>query len=106
MHKTLKNLKKENIDIFSKIIDNEKIASLLKKPEPEQNISEEMLSGVRQIREFLNKTGYWIRFEPIKNIDPNGLVKELETTYNCVVYNYLKCRINPRQVNFHELRKR
>lgn len=104
--KTLKDLKKARPDIFSKLEDNEKITSLMTKPVPECVPPENMQTGLQQIREILNKTGYRIRFEPINDLDPQLLIKELETTYNCVVNNYLVCRNNLKRSNLHELRKR
>ena len=107
LRKTLKYLKKDHPDIFSKLEDNEKLTSLMKKPEPVQDTSGEICrKDLQQIREILNKTGYRIRFEPMNNLDPQLLIKELEVTYNRVVNNYLICRNNPKQPNLHELRKR
>ena len=104
--KTLKDLKKDRPDIFSKLEDNEQITSLMKKPEPEQVLPEDVQTVLQQIREILKKTGYRFRFEPMNNLDAQLLLKELEVTYNCVAYNYLVCRNNPKQPKLHELRKR
>lgn len=104
--KTLKDLKKYRPGIFSQLEDNEKITSLMTKPGPECLPPGDMQTGLQEIREILNKTSYRIRFEPINNLDPRLLIKELETTYNCVVNNYLICRNNLKRSNLHELRKR
>ena len=59
-----------------------------------------------RLMRYLNKTGYRIRFEPMNNLDPHLLLKSLESTYICVVNNYMICRNNPKPSSLHELRKR
>jgi len=106
LRKALKNLKKRNPDIFLKLADNEKINSLIKKPESSEELPVEEKNNLGQIVEILNKTGYRIRFEPMNKLDPHLLIKSLETTYICVVNNYMICRNNPKAANLHEFRKR
>jgi hypothetical protein len=69
-------------------------------------ISDIEKNSLGQINEILNKTGYRIRFEPMSNLDAHLLLKSLESTYICVVNNYMICRNNPKPSNLHELRKR
>jgi CHAD domain-containing protein len=104
--KTLKELRKEYPRIFSELQENEKIAGLLKKPEPVQEPSEEIKSGLEEIDDLLNKTGYRIRFHTMNMIDPQLILKELERTYTNVVEIYLICRNNPKPGNLHEFRKK
>ena len=105
MRKTLKCLKKNHPDIFSKLEDNEKLVSLMVKPVPVQILPADLQGDLQRIIGILNKTGYRIRFEPMNNLDPQLLIKELEATYDRVVNNYLVCRNNPKQSLIHELRK-
>jgi CHAD domain-containing protein len=102
----LKELRKEYPALFSQLLENEKIASLIKKPDPDQQPPPEMLSGMEQIEGLLNKAGYRIRFESMNKINPQLLIKELELTYTKVVDIYMTCRNNPRRVNLHEFRKK
>ncbi len=77
----------------------------MKKPEPVQELTEDMQNDLSRIMEILNKTNYRIRFEPMNNFDPQLLIKKLEITYNIVADNYLVSRNNPNQAKLHELRK-
>lgn len=105
MRKTLKCLKKDHPDIFSKLEGNEKLVSLMTKPVTVQILPADLLSDIQRIIGTLNKTGYRIRFEPMNNLDPRLLIKELEATYNRVVNNYLVSRNNQKPSLIHELRK-
>jgi CHAD domain-containing protein len=104
--KTLKILKKDDPDIFSRLSDNEKIQTLLKKPEPAPVIEDEMKTKVEQIDEMLNKAAYRLRFYTLDNLNPQLLLKELERTYLLASDHYLKCRVNPKPSALHEFRKR
>jgi CHAD domain-containing protein len=104
--KTLKELKKEFPDIFSRLPENEKINSILKKPDSFAEPSEKMKSELNEINNILNKAGYRMRFHSMNKIDPQLLIKELDKTYNSVGKIYLKCRNYPKPDNIHELRKK
>ena len=104
--KTLKELKKEFPEIFSKIEQNEKIYTLLKKSEPATEPAEEILAGLEKIGDLLNKSGFRLRFESMNNIDPRLLIKELEVSYLKVVDIYIRCRNKARPSNLHEFRKK
>ncbi len=104
--RVLKELRKEYLGIFSQLHDNEKITALLKKPDPGQEPPADIVSGMEQIENLLNRTGYRIRFEDMSKIDPRLLIKELEFSYSKVVEIYMICRNNPRPVNVHDFRKR
>jgi CHAD domain-containing protein len=106
LRKTLKELKKEYPDIFSRLLDYEKLAVLLKKPEPVTEPSDDAKNGLKQIDELLKKAGFRIRFQTMNNLDPQILLKELEITYLRVVDTYLTCRNNLKQENLHEFRKK
>lgn len=104
--KTLKELRKEHPEVFSRLQENEKILTLLKKPEAAQETGEEMNTGMLQIKDLLAKTGYRIRFHTMNKIDPQRLIKELELTYSSVIDIYITCRNNLKPDNLHELRKK
>jgi CHAD domain-containing protein len=104
--KILKELRKENPKIFSRLEENVLLSNMLKKPEPDREPSEEIKSALDQMADLLYKTGYRIRFLSMKSIDPQLLIKELEKTYMMVADIYLSCRNNPKQVMLHKFRKR
>ncbi|MBK7628087.1 MAG: CHAD domain-containing protein [Bacteroidales bacterium] len=105
VRKTLKELKKKHPDIFIKLRGNEKINTLLKKPEEAVFVTNEEKIKIDTILEILKKTGYHFRFEPITNLNAQLLLKELEVTYNRVVNDYLICRNYHKPSKIHELRK-
>ncbi|MBK7134579.1 MAG: CHAD domain-containing protein [Bacteroidales bacterium] len=105
VRKTLKELKKKHPDIFIKLRGNEKINTLLKKPEEAVSVTNDEKIKIDTILEILKKTGYHFRFEPITNLNAQLLLKELEVTYNRVVNDYLICRNYHKPSKIHELRK-
>jgi CHAD domain-containing protein len=104
--KTLKLLKKENPDLFSRLTENEKVQVFLKKPESVLLVDETVKLRVEKIDELLNKATYRFRFYTLDKLDPQLLLKELEKTYLLTTDAYLKCRINPKATAIHEFRKR
>ena len=104
--KTLKELKKEFPGIFSKLTDNEKLGSLMQKPEPIQELSEEMKAGLELIKDLLKKAQFRIRFQSMNMLDPSLLLNELESTYAKVSDIYITCRNSPGKNNVHEFRKK
>ena len=104
--KTLKELRKDYPDIFSRLRENTKLIALLEKPETVMEPSEEMRTALEQIYDLLNKTGYRIRFQSMKMIDPHILIKELELTFMTVAGIYLTCRNNPKPQLLHKFRKK
>jgi CHAD domain-containing protein len=104
--KTLKEFKKKYPDIFSKLSGNEQISLLLEKKDTISEVSEEVKGAIEKIEELLSKTSYRIRFQNMKTINPQILLKELESTYTRVVDIYLKCRNNPKAESLHEFRKK
>ena len=104
--KTLKELRKENLEIFSQLRENVLLSGMLEKPDPVMEPSEEIKSALEQIDDLLNKTGYRIRFQTMSTLDPQLLIKELESTYSRVSNIYLTCRNNPKPETLHRFRKR
>lgn len=104
--KTLKEFKKKYPDIFSRLSENEQLTLLLDKRDNIYDVSEEVKSTIEKIEELLSKTAYRIRFQNMKMIDPQILLKELDSSYAMVVNIYLECRNNPKPVLLHEFRKK
>jgi CHAD domain-containing protein len=104
--KTLKELRKEHPGIFFKLRDYEKLTSILKKMEPVPELFDELKAGLEQINNLLWKAGFRIRFQSMKQFDPQLFLHELEMTYNKTFNIYLKCRNNPQPETLHELRKK
>jgi CHAD domain-containing protein len=104
--KTLKELRKENPKIFSRLSENVMLSTMLEKHEPVREPSEEIKSAMDLMADLLNKTGYRIRFLSMNSLDPQLLLKELEITYSDVADIYLNCRNNPKPESLHNFRKR
>jgi CHAD domain-containing protein len=104
--KTLKILKKENTDLFSRLNENEKIQALLKKPEPDPVVNAAEKAKTEETYELLNKASHRLRFYNMDKLDPQLLLRELEKTYISAAENYLKCRLNHKPAALHEFRKR
>jgi CHAD domain-containing protein len=104
--KILKELRKRYPDIFLQLRENVTLTLMLEKHQPLTEPSEELKTALEQIYYHLNKTSYRIRFQAMKMMNPQLLLKELESTYNMVVDLYLVCRNNPKPEKLHELRKK
>jgi len=105
LRKTLKDLKKKYPEIFLKLEGNTSLNEILKKTESVAKPSDQENSDIAQIAEGLNKAFYRVRFEPLNKLEPQLLLKELEMTYNRVINKYMFCRINPKRLAIHDLRK-
>jgi CHAD domain-containing protein len=106
LRKTLRELKKESPVVFEPLGDNERIASILKKPEPSTDTDPAITAEIEKINELFKKTAYRVRFHTMDKLDPQLLLKELEQTYNNVTDVFLKCRNNPKPEKIHEFRKK
>ena len=106
LRKLLKELKKDHPLVFEQLTDNEKITSLLKRPDPMTRPDEGMKKDIEEIRSLLHKSEYRMRFIVMNADDQNILLKSLLTTWNLASSAYLKARIYPRETNIHELRKK
>ena len=104
--KILKDLRKENPDIFSLLQEDERVNALLTKEDSVHELSGEMKERLKEIDELLSKTSFRIRFQSMDKLDPQLLVKELAMTYSSVTDIYLTCRNNSKPNNLHEFRKR
>jgi len=103
--KTLKELKKENPEIFKNLNKHTGLQHLLEKPEIANEVTMEMKSSIEQINELLSKTNYRIRFQSMNTIDPHEMLKELESTYLIVANAYLRCRNDQKPASIHKFRK-
>lgn len=104
--KIFKELRKEYPAIFAQLQENEKIVSLMKKPEAGIEKSQQTSPEVEQIDNLLKKAGYRIRFHSMDKIDPQLLLKSLEQTFTKVTIVFLKCRNDPAPTKLHEFRKK
>ena len=104
--KTLRELRKEFPDIFTSLQEIDKINSLLEKSDTGEEPLPEMKEDLGKIDDLLEKAGYRIRFQSMSSIDPQLLLKELETTYMKVVDCYIRSRNDPKPGKLHEFRKR
>lgn len=104
--KTLKEFKKKYPELFSSLLENEKLNSLINKSEQVTELSPEQSDSLEKIRLLLNKTGYRIRFQAMIALDPHLLLKELEVSYLKVTEIYISCRNNPRPEKIHKFRKK
>jgi CHAD domain-containing protein len=102
--KTLKMIKKENKELFSRLADNEKVRGLLEKPVNAEDENEQ--SKTVNVNELLGKAVSRLRFYTLDKLDPQLLLKQLEKTYLISSENYLKARMNPKPEALHEFRKR
>ena len=104
--KTLKDLKKNNPDVFSMLAENEQLGALMNKAEPSPELTENQQNDLVKIRGLLHRSESRIRFFKMDGLEPRILLQELEKTYDIVVNDYLNCRNNPKTVNLHEFRKK
>lgn len=106
LRKHLKEIKKEFPALFPQLADNEKINLLLKKQDAAATKADIQATDLKKINDLLHNTGFRIRFLTMSNMDPNLLIRQLESTYDTVVDVYLTCRNNPKPEKLHEFRKR
>lgn len=104
--KTLKLLKKKRSQLFLLLKDNEKLESLMKKPETVSQPPGDIENNLKKIEDLLIKTGYRIRFQSMDNLDPKQLLEQLDKSYNIVVDKYLTSRNYTKPENLHEFRKK
>jgi CHAD domain-containing protein len=104
--KSVKALRKQHPEIFKELQDNEKIAELLRKPVPSAETTPEFTSEQENIADVLKKTGYRIRFQSMKQVDPGQLLKGLEATYISCIDAFVRARNNSKPSNLHEFRKK
>jgi CHAD domain-containing protein len=106
IRKLVKELKKENPKIFSALQESTINEFFRISKSQEEDALENITVYSEQIKGLLDKTSYRLRFQPMDNIDPHLLIKELEDTFNKVIDSYLDCRNNPRVPTLHKFRMR
>lgn len=104
--KTLKEFKKKYPDIFSRLQQHPQINQLLEKKDHISEDTAEISPTVDKIEELLSKTSFRIRFQNMKTLEPQILLKELEQSYLKLVDVYLICRNKPKPASLHEFRKK
>jgi len=106
LRKTLRELRKENQELFSKLKDNEKIREILRKPYSTWEKAAEKSSSIKAIGTQLTRALCRVRFLSLDNSDLKLLSDELESNYLIAARAYLDCRNNPKQSLLHEFRKK
>jgi len=106
LRKTLKRLKKDHPGAFRNLENNEKLRGLMENNHEIAGITNEVKLQIQNLKEILGKSIYRTRFEPMNNLDPHLLLKQLEESYKRVIRYYLIARNKPKQKNLHELRKK
>jgi len=103
--KTLKEMRKENQEIFKNLNKHSGIQHLLEKQNITREGFPEMNYSSGEIDDLLNKTYYRIRFYSMSQVDPRLLLRELESTYLMVTNAYLRCRNDQKPKSIHKFRK-
>ncbi|MCU0407570.1 MAG: CHAD domain-containing protein [Bacteroidales bacterium] len=106
LRKTLRELRKENKEIFRELEGNSKIGTILKKRGADVGNPAEMHETIERIVELLRKSAYRLRFEPMSELNTDMIVAEMKKTYSDVAGLYLKSRNVPKASNIHRFRKR
>ncbi len=104
--KILKDFRKEYPDIIAHLHEYDKLNYLLARDDSSPEHDAGKKASLEQMQVLLNKTGYRIRFQSMKHIDPHLLLKRLESTYESVSAIYLACRNNPKTRALHYFRKK
>ncbi|MCU0362673.1 MAG: CHAD domain-containing protein [Bacteroidales bacterium] len=106
LRKTLRELRKENKEIFRELEGNSKIGTILIKRGADVGNPAEMHETIERIVELLRKSAYRLRFEPMSDINSDLVLAELKKTYADVAELYLRSRNFPKASNIHRFRKR
>jgi CHAD domain-containing protein len=101
----LRDLRKGQPVLFHQLAGNARVQSLIKKPDADVRPGDEV-AGIEEIRKLLKRTLMRLRFINMSDIDPENLLREVESTYTKVAGKFLRCRINPKAGNIHEFRKK
>ena len=106
LRKTIKALRKDHPELFTKLWDNETVQNLLRKPYATWEQAGVQAKTVSQVTEQLTKSRYRIRFLSLNEPDFRLLLGELGQSYLASARAYLDCRNNPKPRLLHEFRKK
>jgi CHAD domain-containing protein len=104
--KLLKDLKKRFPELFSRLMDNEKIKLLSNIQQISNEPSLEMRRDLEKIIGILHKSAFRIRFRNLNNLDQKLIRGELEKTFDNVSACFLKARNYTKSINLHRFRKK
>lgn len=104
--KTIKELKKDNSRLFTLLKNNAIISEMSGKPSKEAGLTGAAEFNLQSAREIIRKAGYRIRFSKMEGIEPDQLLKSLDSTYRIVARRYLIARNKPSPENLHLFRKK
>jgi CHAD domain-containing protein len=103
--KVLKDLKKEYSGFSNLASENKFISSFSGKTELVPDEIVQIKDLVLHDLDLLKNAGFRIRFQPMKDIDPNELFKQLEKTFLTASDLYIKSRYNLKPSSLHRFRK-
>jgi CHAD domain-containing protein len=106
MRKSMKALKKEHPELFTKLWDNQTVQNLLRKPYSTWEEAGVQVKTVEQVTEQLTKARFRLRFLSLSEPDFRLLLGELGKSYTSAAGAYLDCRNNTKPRLLHEFRKK
>jgi len=106
MRKSMKALRKDYPELFTKLWDNETVQNLLRKPYATWEEAGVQAKAVTQVTEQLTKARYRIRFLSLNEPDFRMLLGEVGQSYQAAARAYLDCRNNTKPRLLHEFRKK
>jgi CHAD domain-containing protein len=106
LRKTMKALRKDHPELFTKLWDNETVQNLLRKPYATWEQAGVQAKTVSKVTEQLTRAGYRIRFLSLNELDFRMLLGEVEQSYLAAARAYLDCRNNTKPRLLHEFRKK
>ncbi len=106
MRKSMKALRKDHPELFTKLWDNQAVQNLLRKPYSTWEEAGVQAKTVGQVTEQLTKARYRLRFLSLREPDFRLLLGELGKSYTAAAGAYLDCRNNVKPRLLHEFRKK
>ncbi len=106
MRKSMKALRKDYPELFTKLWDNQAVQNLLRKPYSTWEEAGVQAKTVGQVTEQLTKARYRLRFLSLSEPDFRLLLGELGKSYSAAAGAYLDCRNNAKPRLLHEFRKK
>ena len=106
LRKTMKDLKKDNPELFIKLHDNKTVQDLLRKPYSTWDQAGELAKTVSEVTARLKKARYRLRFLALNEPDMLILLGELGMSHAAASAAYLACRNKPSAALLHRFRKK
>lgn len=106
LRKTMKDLKKDNPELFIKLNDNTTVQDLLRKPYYTWDQAGELAKTVSEVTARLKKAQHRLRFLSLNEPDMRILLGELGNSHAAASAAYLACRNKPSAALLHKFRKK